>query len=93
MNETTETKMGPAKLATLDELIETMLPSFLAPVPGKDTLRNWFDEARIPRFKANPAAKRGGGSVFYSVAAVEKFLHQRTRPCRVRMARKTKMAV
>jgi hypothetical protein len=66
------------RLATIDELSKTTIPSFLFPVPSRDTLRDWFDRARIPRFKANPAAKRGGGPVFYQVASVEKFLRQRT---------------
>jgi hypothetical protein len=69
-----------ARLATLDQLIETTLPNFIAPIPSRDTLRSWFDSAKIPRFKANPTARRGGGPVFYSVAAVEKFLRSRTLP-------------
>ena len=69
-----------ARLATLDELLQTTIPAFLAPAPSRETLRDWFDQARIPRFKANPVAKRGGGPVFYSVAAVEKFLRSRTIP-------------
>ena len=72
-----------ARLATLDQLLQTLIPAYLAPVPTHETLRDWFDTARIPRFKANPAAKRGGGPVFYSVAAVEKFLQARTLPCRL----------
>jgi hypothetical protein len=67
-----------ARLATLDQLIATTIPAFLTPVPPRDTLRSWFDSAGIPRFKANPAAKRGGGACFYSVPAVEKFFRQRT---------------
>jgi hypothetical protein len=67
-----------ARLATLAQLRETTLPNFLAPVPPASTLREWFDKGAIPRFKSNPLAKRGGGPVFYSVAAVEKFLRQRT---------------
>lgn len=67
-----------ARMATLDQLLETTIPVYLSPVPTKDTLRNWLDAARIPRFKPNPNAKRGGGYVFYSVAAVEKFLKDRT---------------
>jgi len=67
-----------ARLATLDQLIETTLPNFIAPIPSRDTLRNWFDRAKIARFKANPSARRGGGPVFYSVAGVEKFLRSRT---------------
>jgi hypothetical protein len=66
------------RLATLDQLIQSILPNFLSPIPSRETLRAWFDRAKIPRFKANPAARRGGGPVFYSVAAVEKFLRSRT---------------
>ena len=69
-----------ARLATLDELMRTTLAVFLNPVPSKDTLRIWFDRARIPRFKMNPLAKRGGGRVYYSVVAVEKLLRERTLP-------------
>jgi len=72
-----------ARLAALDQLKQTLIPAQLDPVPSAETLREWFDTARIPRFKANPAAKRGGGPVFYSVAAVEKYLQSRTLPCRL----------
>jgi len=72
-----------ARLATLDQLVQTLIPAYLDPTPSRETLRDWFDAARIPRFKANPTAKRGGGPVFYSVAAVEKFLQTRTLPCRL----------
>ncbi len=72
-----------ARLATLDQLSQTLISAYLTPVPSNETLRDWFDNAHIPRFKSNPAAKRGGGSVFYSVAAVEKFLQTRTLPCRL----------
>ncbi|MEI7939401.1 MAG: hypothetical protein WCK27_22175 [Verrucomicrobiota bacterium] len=68
------------RLATLDVLLETTIPAFLSPPPSRDTLREWFDRARIPRFKANPLARRGGGHVYYSVAAVEKFLRSHTLP-------------
>lgn len=73
-----ENRTTSARLATLDELATNILPLFIAPVPSRETLRDWFDRASIPRFKANPAAKRGGGCVFYSVSAVEKFLRTRT---------------
>ena len=62
-----------ARLATLAVLRENTIKAFLDPVPCDPTLRTMFDAARIPRFKANPRARRGGGVVFYSVAAVEKF--------------------
>jgi hypothetical protein len=64
-------------VATLGQLIETILPNFITPVPSRDTLRHWFDSAKIPRFKSSPTAKRGGGSCYYSVAAVEKLLRSK----------------
>jgi hypothetical protein len=73
-----ETSSPNARLATLGQLRQTTIPVFLDPVPSSETLRDWFDRAGVPRFKANPAARRGGGPVFYSVAAVEKFLRNRT---------------
>ena len=65
------------RLASLTELRENILPNFIAPVPSVDTLRDWFDSAKIPRLKSNPSAKKGGGTVFYSVAGVEKFFRSR----------------
>jgi hypothetical protein len=69
-----------ARLATLPELKKTTLEVFINPIPSDETLRAWFDDAKIPRFKQNPFAKRGGGPVYYSVAAVEKFFRSRTLP-------------
>jgi hypothetical protein len=69
-----------SRMATLDQLRETTIPAFLSPVPHRDTIRNWLDKARVPRFKTNPHAKRGGGPVWYSVAAVEKLLESRVLP-------------
>ncbi len=69
-----------ARLATLNQLRVTTIPAFLNPVPCAETLRAWFDAAGVPRFKSNPAAKRGGGPAFYSVAHVEKLLRSRTLP-------------
>lgn len=80
MQSTTNTS---ARLASLEGLLQTTIPAFLNPVPSRETLRAWFDKARIPRFKSNPTARRGGGTVFYSVSAVEKFLQSRTLPCRL----------
>lgn len=68
------------RLATIDQLIAETLPQFISPIPCRDTLRSWFEAAGIPTFKANPLAKRGGGPVFYSVSAVEKFFRARTIP-------------
>lgn len=73
------------RLATLSELSKTVLPNFIAPIPTAETLRAWFDSARIPRMKSNPLAKRGGGATYYSVAAVEKFFRSRTMPGKVNL--------
>jgi len=62
-------------MATLEKLAETVVPNYIDPVPPIPTLRVWFKD--IPQFKSNPAAKRGGGTVFYSVAAVEKYFRAR----------------
>jgi hypothetical protein len=78
-------KVLSARLGTLDILIQDVLPNYFSPVPSKERLRYWFDGANIPRFKANPAALRGGGPVWYSIAAVEKLLRQRTLPGGLRM--------
>jgi hypothetical protein len=76
-NETTPTSVRLATMATLEK---TVLPLFIDPVPTRETLRAWFDAAHVPRFKSNPTAKRGGGTVFYSVSAVEKFFRSRMMP-------------
>ena len=75
-----------ARMATLDQLVKTLIPAYLTPNPAHETLRDWFDTARIPRFKANPAARRGGGPVYYLVSAVEKYFETRTLPCRLSAA-------
>lgn len=71
--EATEVSKGAAeaRLATLNVLIRTILPLFLAPVPSRETLRQWFDAAKIPRFKANPLAKRGGAGLSSLVAWIQ----------------------
>ena len=66
-----------ARLATLGELRDNILPNLIRPVPPPETLRALLDRARIPRFKSNPLARRGGGRCYYSVAAVEKLFRLR----------------
>lgn len=63
------------RLASMQELRSTFLPNFFSPVPPAETLRDWF--AHLPQFKANPVAKRGGGRIFYSIPAVERFIRSR----------------
>lgn len=65
------------ELATLKKLRETVLKELLTPVPCNETLRAWFDEAEIPRLKANHGAKRGGGPVYYSVAHIVKLIKEK----------------
>ena len=74
------TTSSNARAATLDELLKTTVPAFLTPLPSRDTLRSWLDEAKVPRFKANPLATRGGGPCYYSVAGVEKLLRSKMFP-------------
>jgi len=74
-----ETQSTSARLATLDQLIENILPNFLAPIPSRDTLRDWFDRAGVQRMKANPGAQRGGGPCYYLVADVEKLMRRTIR--------------
>lgn len=80
-------KVPSARLGTLDELIASVFPNFIVPVPSKETLRAWLDRENTPRFKANPMAIRGGGPVFYSISHVEDFLRKRTLPGRLRRLR------
>jgi hypothetical protein len=79
------TNANAARLATLAELEKTVLPNFLTPIPSRETLRAWFDSAKIPRLKSNPSARRGGGIVWYSVPHVEKFLRSRMLPGRLNL--------
>ncbi len=74
--------MQRPRLATLDELLKSVVPNFLSPVPPKRTFKGWLDNARIPRFKSNCAASRGGGTCWYSIAATEQFFKNRTTPPR-----------
>lgn len=70
----------------LAEIRKELLPAHLHPVPSLGTLREWFDRARVPRIKSNPMAKRGGGPVYYSVAAIEKLLRVQAFPERTQGA-------
>jgi len=72
--------MNNTRLATLKTLRQEILPNFLQPIPTDSTLRTMFDRARVPRFQTNPLARRGGGQVFYAVAAIEKLFKAQTLP-------------
>lgn len=75
----TETPAVPrARLATLDAMRQPggLLSQYLDPVPSKRALTRWFNLHRIPRVKANIAAKRGGGIPYYRSDAVERLLRK-----------------
>ena len=64
------------QLATIDQMKgpKGLLTKYLSPVPSKRSLIRWFRHNGIVGVKSNPAAKRGGGTPYYSLAAVEKML-------------------
>jgi hypothetical protein len=67
----------------MKDLREGLLKAWLSTVPCSITLTKWFDENKIPRIKSNPSAKRGGGSVFWSVSHIEKLLTRSLLPGRI----------
>lgn len=76
-----------ARLMSLQQLTDHVIPLFIQPTPHRKTLERWLKEGRIPRFKQNPLARNGGGTVYYSVSAVEKYFRDRVAPNRVTVAR------
>lgn len=66
-----------ARLATVDELLEKLVPQYLTPVPSRRAFIEWLGRAGVDRLKANPTAKRGGGACWYHVSQVERLLRQR----------------
>jgi hypothetical protein len=70
--------MATARMAWLDVIQKEVVPQFIQPTPCRAPLKKRFKN--LPRFKSNPCAKRGGGTLFYNVAGVERFLKQRTLP-------------
>lgn len=55
----------------------------LGAVPCDKTIRKWLDQGKVPRFKANPLAKFGGGPCYYSLSHVERLLRSRMIPGKV----------
>jgi type VI protein secretion system component VasA len=78
MNGQNTTQMPRARLATVDELLRTLIPAYLSPIPSKKSVTQMLKAARVQSFKSNPTAKRGGGRVFYSVSGTEKLLRHRS---------------
>jgi hypothetical protein len=73
-------KENSARVATLDRIRETTATAYFDPPPTTRALRALFDSEGIPRFKSNLTAKRGGGTVYYSVPHVERLFRNRTVP-------------
>jgi hypothetical protein len=69
-----------ARYGNLDEIVASVVQNYITPVPSKQMLRIWFDRAGVKRFKANLTAIRGGGSVYYALTDVERFLRHHTLP-------------
>ena len=65
-------------MATLDQLMITVIRAHFSPPPPRRTVKGWLDSANIPRFKPNTKCTRGGGVVFYNVASVEQFIIEHT---------------
>jgi len=49
----------------------------MQPVPSKRALLRWFRQIGLSKIKANPAAHRGGGAVYFHRGAVERALKSR----------------
>ena len=54
-----------------------LIASFMQPVPSKRALLRWFRLIGLAKIKANPAAHRGGGAVYFHRGAVERALKSR----------------
>jgi len=67
------------RLATL-VVLHQIAAQHLDPCPPMSTIRTWCNREKVPRFKSNPTAPRGGGTVFYSVPHFEKLLRSRVLP-------------
>ena len=67
------------RLATL-VVLHQLAAQHLDPAPPISTIRTWCDRGKVPRFKSNPTAPRGGGTVYYSVPHFEKLLRSRVLP-------------
>lgn len=69
---------GPmAHTATIAVIQERIARAYFDPLPRLSTLRDWLIRARVPRVKANMGAKRGGGPLYFHVAAAERCLKRK----------------
>jgi hypothetical protein len=66
-----------ARMATARELLDTVVPAYLTPIPSERALVTWFKRFGVTGLKANPSAIRGGGKTWWHVADVEKMLREK----------------
>ena len=64
------------RFATLAVLLREIASLYVAPPPTPRTFRTWLNRNRVPRKKANPMARAGGGEVYYSVPDTIKMLER-----------------
>lgn len=69
-----------ARFASLETICEKIIPLFLDPPPKPVSIKRLLDRNRVPRCKANPSARRGGGYCYYHVATVEQLLRRTFTP-------------
>lgn len=62
---------------TLNDICENVVPLYFSPPPCRMTIYRLLRAAKVPKFKTNLSAKRGGGRAFYSMPVVEKLFQQR----------------
>lgn len=71
------TKGTTAHTATVAVIHERFARLYFDPAPRLTTLRDWLIRGRVPWVKANMAAKRGGGPLYFQVAFAEKLLKRK----------------
>ncbi len=50
---------------------------YFDPAPSVATLKGWLLRGKVPCRKANMNARRGGGPLYFHVAAADRFLRKR----------------
>lgn len=66
-----------AHTATAEVIHQRYARLYFDPPPSVATLRDWLVRAKVPWVKANMTARRGGGPLYFHVAAADRFLRRR----------------
>lgn len=71
---------NPSDFETIASLLGAngLVTKTLSPAPSRRSLARQFKAARIPFWKANSGATRGGGAVYYHRGCVEVWLARNT---------------